>query len=89
MRKVWLGVMCAGIGAGLCGAAAAAEVKVWVPTPVKAEGYKAPAVKTVVNVANTVVLVRESRPLYSNEWTLDPRYGGYRGFYYIPRRYPF
>ena len=88
MRKRWQCLAVAGLIAASSVSAAAAEVHIWKPTPVPAPAYDRPAVNTQVTVVSNVYLLRERRSPYYNDYTLDPRYGGYDP-YYVPYRYPF
>jgi hypothetical protein len=90
MRNVWQMVGCAGLVVGLCGAAAAQEVKIWVPSPVRATvpQVQAPVNSATVNLISVVALADQHRCRVSNDFGSDFRYGGCRTTLY-PTRYPF
>jgi hypothetical protein len=87
MRSVWQGLLCAGLVAGFWGTAAAHEVKIWVPTPMKAEPYKAPVAATDVRVIS-VVAVQPHRRFTGRDWVLGDRSSGFTRTYSGPL-YPF
>jgi hypothetical protein len=89
MRNVWRAIGCAGLIVGLCGAAAAEEVKIWVPTPVKAADYEPPVVqKTKVRVVNVVVVGWGDQRFRGRDWVLSDRRSGFTRVYSGPL-YPF
>lgn len=89
MRSVWQAIGCAGLIAGFCGAAAADEVKIWVPTPVEAQDDATPVVQTTrVKVVNVVVVERGERRLGARDWVLGSRHSGFTRVYSGPL-YPF
>jgi hypothetical protein len=91
MRKVVIGIVGAALLAASGGTVAAAEqVRIWAPSPVKQAPLKAShrKARAEINVATVILVDRPYRCRVSNEYGLDFRYGGCRTPYW-PTRYPF